>query len=387
MPGMGDERSEIRLPGGGCCTVEPDQGWTDLFLRREGWTGSDGIYAAPLSGDESPGAADRTSTVFVFGDTFLGGMDPSGARVNAIMVNNTLAILEGGEPDPARIRFLWQPTPAGKPGSAVLPRTPRGQAVGGAYLWLQDVVVIGSRLHCFPLIVGPNPQGPEGFQFALHGVAHLSLPVGPDGPDWSGQTQADTPLWYTVPDGRQVSFGAALFPNTPEAGAPAPDGHLYVYGLLQGRPWPQPVVARVPAASCDDGEAWRFWDGRNWQPQREAVAPVGTATSPEFSVCPLVGGWWEGRHALVCQLGADVCLALGDSPVGPFGEPAPLYRCPEAGTGAGVYVYNAKAHPHLSRPGELLVSYNVNTTSWTEHLRQADIYRPRFVRVRAAERG
>ena len=46
-------------------------------------------------------------------------------------------------------------------------------------------------------------------------------------------------------------------------------------------------------------------------------------------------------------------------------------------------MYNAKAHPHLSRPGELLISYNVNTFDfWGDFFRDADIYRPRFIRLK-----
>jgi len=42
----------------------------------------------------------------------------------------------------------------------------------------------------------------------------------------------------------------------------------------------------------------------------------------------------------------------------------------------------SKAHPHLSKPDELLVSYNVNTISFDMHLRKGDIYRPRFISLR-----
>jgi hypothetical protein len=47
-----------------------------------------------------------------------------------------------------------------------------------------------------------------------------------------------------------------------------------------------------------------------------------------------------------------------------------------------VYYYHAKAHPHLSEPGSLLVSFNVNATNFWDHFAWADIYRPRFLRLR-----
>jgi hypothetical protein len=45
------------------------------------------------------------------------------------------------------------------------------------------------------------------------------------------------------------------------------------------------------------------------------------------------------------------------------------------------FTYAAKAHPELSRPGELLVSYVVNSFDFGESSTNAGIYRPRFVRV------
>ena len=44
--------------------------------------------------------------------------------------------------------------------------------------------------------------------------------------------------------------------------------------------------------------------------------------------------------------------------------------------------YNAKAHPHLSDPDHLLISYNVNTNiggDFWYHFERGDLYRPRFI--------
>ncbi len=56
-----------------------------------------------------------------------------------------------------------------------------------------------------------------------------------------------------------------------------------------------------------------------------------------------------------------------------------IYTAPEDGISPNTYTYNAKAHPHLSTPDRLLISYNVNTFDFFEHFSNADIYRPRFV--------
>jgi hypothetical protein len=75
-------------------------------------------------------------------------------------------------------------------------------------------------------------------------------------------------------------------------------------------------------------------------------------------------------------------MYVGDSPVGPFENATRLHYCNEPKGGKGIYTYNAKGHPHISKQGELLVSYNVNTTSWEMHEKHASIYRPRFLNIR-----
>jgi len=40
-----------------------------------------------------------------------------------------------------------------------------------------------------------------------------------------------------------------------------------------------------------------------------------------------------------------------------------------------------KAHPHLSKSEEILVSYNTNTYSYAHNMSDYRIYRPRFIRL------
>ncbi|MCC3377562.1 DUF4185 domain-containing protein [Cohnella sp. REN36] len=382
----------IRLAGeasrfsAGCgYAAEPEEAWTRLFHRREGWTGSDGIYAIPLNGVEAPGRASDARTLLLFGDTFIGGVDETtDARIDAVMINNSYALLDGDRPDPAAISFHWG-LDGQTPESAIIPTTPRALSHEGTYYWLQDGTSVGGRFHCFPLIIGPNPDGPEGFQFAVHGITRVSAPMGEHGPALSEQEQADTPLYFTSANGHVTYFGAAILPLTEEAGAPNPDGFVYVYGL-QNDGATRLVAARVPAGELENMERWTYWDGRGWTERKEDCAPIVPEVSSELSVSPMTGGFLDGRYVIVCQLGGisgnRVAVYAGDSPVGPFGPAIPLYAPSEPEAGNGIYSYNAKAHPHLSEPGELLASYNVNTTSWDAHAAFGGIYRPRFIRIR-----
>ena len=221
------------------------------------------------------------------------------------------------------------------------------------------------------------------FNFAVSGVSLVSLPL--DSPDPLGaQTQVDTPLHVVPGDGRgEMIFGAGLMPNTAEAGAPRPDGYVYAYGHQNDPLNKKLLVARVMPADIASFEAWRFWDGYGWVADPSLAAPVTDRVSSELSVTPLP----DGRYVLVFQrdgLGRDVAARVGTSPVGPFGPVRRLWTCPEPGLDPDIYCYNAKAHPGLSQPGELLISYNVNSFKFADHMANADIYRPRFIRVRMA---
>jgi hypothetical protein len=46
-----------------------------------------------------------------------------------------------------------------------------------------------------------------------------------------------------------------------------------------------------------------------------------------------------------------------------------------------LFTYNAMAHPEFTENGMLLISYNMNSNNLGDHFRDADIYRPRFIRV------
>ncbi|MBB6671197.1 DUF4185 domain-containing protein [Cohnella nanjingensis] len=374
-----------RFAAGRGYAAEPAEDWTRLFHRKAGWTGSDGIYSIPLNGVEAQGRAADGRTLLLFGDTFIGGVDEAtDARVNAVIINNSYALLDGDRPDPAAIAFHWEQD-GEAPESAIVPRTPGALAHEDTYYWLQDGTSVGGKFHCFPLIIGPDPDGPEGFQFAVHGITHVSAPIGEQGPLLAEQEQADTPLYFRSAGGHTTYFGAAILPLTEEAGVPNPDGFVYVYGL-QNDGATRLVAARVPADDLARFERWTYWDGREWTDRKEDCAPLVPEVSSELSVSPMTGGFLDGKYVIVCQQGGisgnRVALYAGDSPVGPFGPAIPLYAASESEEGNGIYTYNAKAHPHLSRPGELLASYNVNTTSWDAHEAFGGIYRPRFIRIR-----
>jgi len=266
----------------------PAPEWDALFDRRSGWTGADGIYSIPLSGDERPGS--DTTTFFTFSDTFIGQVNAADQRLaGSTLVNNTMALLAGRQPDPANIDFYWQTTAGGAPRAQVVPSGP------------------GRRLNRYsvPLTI---------FNFAVDGVSLLAS-AADSVPPFSRYRQADAPL-YLPKNGSMgdTTYGLAVMPNTPAAGAPAPDGFVYVYGVRNDFS-KKLLVARVRPGAFANFAAYRFWTGSAWSPSITAAVPVASRVSSEFSVSPLP----DGRYILVFQLDTlsdKVAVRYGDSPVG-----------------------------------------------------------------------
>lgn len=363
LPGLSPDAAALAVPA-------PE--WDALFDRTSGWTGADGIYSVPLNGDERPGRGG--TTFFVFSDTFIGEVDANDRRLSgSTLVNNTNALLDGARPRPNRIQFNWR-AKAGGPAAMV---TPRPQGAETTWFWPNDGLVVGERLYLYNLRMKSNGQG-GAFGFETDGISLVSTPVGVR-PLFSRYTQTDAPL-YLPANGNQgdTTYGLAVLPNTATAGAPDPDGWLYVYGLRNDPFNKRLLVARVRPERIADFAAYRFWTGSAWVRDIEDAEPMTDRISSEFSVSPLA----DGRYLLVFQLDTlsnKIAIRYGDSPVGPWSGYRVVYEAPETAISPNIFTYNAKAHPHLSEPNRLLISYNVNTGDFLEHFRNADIYRPRFI--------
>jgi hypothetical protein len=346
--------------------------WDALFDRSSGWTGADGVHTIPRSGDERPGAADATSTFWWFGDTFIGEVDAEGRRLAGTkLINNTVGRLDGGQPLAEQMHFFWRTNAAGEPEAQVRPNTDPSH-----WFWFGDGIVLNGKLYSFALRMKKAGTG-GAFDFAVDGVSLLSGDASSPVP-FETYSQRAAPLFVAFPE---TYFVSAVMPNTAAAGAPYPDGYVYLYGTRNDPYNKKLVVARFLPQDVENFSAYRYWDGRRWVRQIAKAAPLTDRLSSEFSVTPLA----DGRYLLVFQLdalGRDVAVRYGASPVGPWGSPIPIWRAPEPDLDPDIYTYGGKAHPHLSQPGELLISYHVNTFDFWDHFANADIYRPRFIRLR-----
>ncbi len=357
-------------------TAEPAPEWTALMERTSGWFGADGIFSIPLDGSEER-QAEGKKTLFIFSDTYIGEVKDGVPQPGNVMVNNSIALMRGTMPDRDSVQFEFNRDPNGNPVSYFVPDNEN--SMEGEYFWLGDGFVNRAKrnaLYIFAYHV--HKTGPNVFDFEATNVALLKI-RDPAPEKINNYEQFATPLGFVHPEHGRVYFGSGIMVNTIDAGAPFPDGYVYIYGIAEGRK--SLVAARTRPSKIERINAWRFWNGEEWVKGVENIAPITDGLSNELSVTPTD----DGRYLLtftVMGISDKIGIRVGDGPAGPFGEIHEVYTCPEYAE-KGVLPYNAKAHYHLSAPDELLVSYNTITFDfWEDIQKDATIYHPRFIRVR-----
>jgi hypothetical protein len=161
---------------------------------------------------------------------------------------------------------------------------------------------------------------------------------------------------------------------------------LYLHGVRPAAPSGRKLVlARVPARSVEDFQQWRFYAGSDaWSNNAADCVSIADNVPSELSVSKRVDP--PGPTTLVMVhseplFGSRILTRTASRLEGPWSPPRPVYTVPELARNKAYFTYAAKGHPHLSRPGELLVSYIVNSHNFGAMVNDASVYRPKFVRV------
>ncbi len=352
--------------------VEPATDWSDLFDCTSGWTGSDASYSIPLSGYERPNDPYYEGTLFVYGDTFIGEVDGNDRRQNFSMIRNTAGFLASRLPQPDSINFIWRDSTSGDPRPVFMATTPL--AGPADWIWPMDGIALNDSVYVYGLRLEPD-DGVWGF--AVAGVTLISFPLD-SLPRIVAIHQIDMPGLFCddTTTGNNIVMGQALLPLTAESGNSEPDGYIYIYGPRSTSYGKKLLAGRFLPENIRNDTAYEFWNGTAWVSEVSEAVELADGLSQEFSVTQTD----DGQYLAVFINKSSVGINFGDSPVGPFKVLfQTIYVCPEPFTNSNIFVYNAKAHPHLSQPNQLLISYNVNSMSLNDLVNQADIYRPRFI--------
>jgi hypothetical protein len=236
-------------------------------------------------------------------------------------------------------------------------------------LWLQDGFVANQKLYNFPLLV----KNANGF-FSINSVGMVEIPIVVDRFQFEDMVYYNTPLMTRSADNGVLYFGAGVMDHRNQ------DGYIYVYGYkdLQGR---YLIAARLTLEQLFNVNQWEFYGESGWSTNIHLAKPIKNEVSAELSVTRIAEGYYAGKYMLTVMkstLSGSVAYAIGDTPVGPFGEYQTIYQTLEHTEFKGGFTYNAKLHPNLSTHEKMWVSYNVNSTDFPS-LMDANIYYPRFI--------
>lgn len=338
----------------------PAPEWERLFHNQRGWIGSDCAHTVPL---------EEGRILWLFGDTYWGEVC-DGKRVNATLVmGNSIAIQHGKAPDTAHMEFLFGKPREGKPTAFLAPRTPKG------WFWFGHGIAEGKRLWLFLTHIVPTGEGGL-FGFRSEGAWLAEVPDCSTHPSQWRINLHRLPFYHRS-EKTLLSFGSAVWG----------DGRwIYIYGTRDDRshvPLKRGlVVARVPAGKLNHFTQWQFWQEGEWNSAWRDSGAVGEDIGAEFSVSfvPRLRRWVMVYSP--ATLAPEIRIRWAPSPTGAWSEPQTVYQCPDVQMARHVLCYAAKAHPELSAPNELLVTYATNSFEWSEVLNDARLYVPRFVRLR-----
>jgi len=355
----------LLLPAAGCSaqrhvSVEGLPAYDALFQRQNGWTGADGAYTVKLAGDR---------ILWLFGDTWYGEIR-DGRHTNATIVKNSIAIQHGIVPADASVRFYPGRAPGGKPLAFVRPSDGRG------WFWFYHGIQVDKALYLC-LIQGDRTQNRNSFGFKIIGT-RLGRVANPEEspPSWR-IAQLRIP-WERLSPGGDTIFGSALLRE---------NNFIYIFGTTEDVVGTirhkYMILARAPETRLEHFDQWQFFAAGRWSNDFSALSRLAGDMANEFSVSYLAS---LGKYIVVYSaqgLSKNIVARFAPKPWGPWSEPEVLYACPEAGRSADVFCYAAKGHPELSSaPDEIIVTYIASSMDFEKITDDAELYRPRFLRVR-----
>ncbi len=399
--GNGVGLAEMRFFAGKGWGVEPARKWTGLLSSsgtfdyqgkshngNKGWIYADGVYSYHMTGNQMPGSLTEDSVSFItFEDTAYGTMGNyknwnsySGyaSASHSGWVNMSYLVIKGNEPDVRNIQFILQGKDSDIHGYNGAPGLP-GNIMAKTY-WTGDLTWINDA---------------EGGGLYVHA---------PDVSDQNSGTPVDmvkiyfnedmTPNMNIVPkvlnDDKNGQFipgwsDGTVFENTVEAGAPNPDGYIYVY--TKNKQGNYRLVRTLPE-NYINFDKYEFWSGeKGWVKTEDEMTPgrksaVSTYNpGAEAAIAYMAEGYFGGLYvnpytegSIFGQMKMGVSTGLTDMFKGDLdretGEQGAtsfdIYWCPEdykyvlyrGYDAVEQWNYNSKCHPALSEKGELLMTYH-----------------------------
>jgi hypothetical protein len=325
-----------------------DQKWREFgdTSGQGGWAGADGTYSTPL-----PDGLDA----WLYNDTFLGPVNADESLPStAEFIHNSLVLTT---PRASRILTTVDGGTRQAPQSLVgpTPSPPTPQGTDSYWYWNTDGIADHGHLYVFEAKIGPT-DSPPPFDFGQTGmaIATFSLP--------GLHLESVTPTY----GGANVSWGVQLLREGP---------WIYIYGVASGSTGKEMYLARARQGGLTG--QWQFDTGSGWSADPADAASLLGDVGASYSVTRV-----DGEYVLATTdsyLDPQIYLYTAPTPEGPFTGDTKIYTPPEAG--GETYTYNVAAHPELTSPGQLVLSYNVNSFDLSDLYANINNNRARFITV------
>jgi len=342
-------------------TAKVDTGLNNLISSETGpgWVGGDATYSTELPDGQE---------VFDFSDTLIGTAQANGlANVTAMVHSSELVGSMGGlNSDAVGAITSMDGDIAGTEGA---PQTliPDTTDFGDQWQVAATFVENGNQL------VFVNEFSPvAGSEFdrftGRSGIAVLRLPAG-GVPTFSSVTP--------VPTDAFTQWGNAITQV---------DGYTYIYGTESNTTsgafygMKEARVAQGEALNLND---WQYWNGTQWVSSEGSAVPVNTTNElTGVTAQTNKGGFLAVSVPGSVLTDTTVDLSYACSPAGPWSAPIPVYTIPQITQYADEVAYMSTFHTELSSPGDLVVSYDINTldglSAQEENVHQ---YQPQFLQL------
>jgi len=314
-------------------TVKISNFYNDLFTRNgNGWTGADGTLSLRLTNGK---------TLWFFGDTFLDTVLTDRIRpTTARLIKNTIVVQDANE-------FI-----------TLFSKIPDTSAFAKP---------IDDTKWYWPLSALEQPDGIEVIYQKFEPTASNSVfSFKSIGFDIVVLDKVDYSIKSIVPkiEREWFAMGVSILKET---------DFNYIYGIEKVENQKFMHIARVPKGSLL--QEWSYWNGDGWTNNHLESKQLLEGVSDQYSVF-----FRNDKYYLLTQtnsFGNMIKLFETTAPTGDWINEKVIYETPFLGE--NTWSYNALAHPDISGPNELLISYNVNSLNFIDIYNNADLYRPYFI--------
>ena len=164
------------------------------------------------------------------------------------------------------------------------------------------------------------------------------------------------------------------------------DGYTYIYGTESNTTsgaFYGMKEARVAQGESLNVNDWQYWNGSQWTSGETTAVPVSTTNElTGVTAQTNEGGFVAVSVPESVYTDKTVDLSYACSPAGPWSAPTSVYTIPQINEYYDEIAYIPTFHRELSAPGNLVVSYNIDTTSGlTATEENVHQYQPQFLDV------